>query len=245
MPILTAGKAARARLQPEMKPMTRPVPMLRAALACAFLAAAPMAHAAIDHPVRTTDGLVSGIPGAVKGVTAFEGIPFAAPPVGDLRWKPPQPVKPWSGVRAADKFSNVCLQQHAKGRLNVTVDLPDFPGMSEDCLYLNVWTPAKHAGEKLPVMVWLYGGAYTEGGGSSSYNRGDQLAAKGAVIVTFNYRLGSLGFLSHPELTAESPHHASGNYALMDAIAVLKWVKQNAAAFCFTHFRTAMASIRA
>jgi len=211
--------------------MTSRVLTLCAALACAALAAAPMAHAAIDHPVKTTDGLVSGVPGESPGVTVFKDIPFAAPPVGDLRWRPPQPAAPWSGVRPGDKFGNVCLQPHGKGRPNVTVDLSDFPGMSEDCLNLNVWTSAKAAGEKRPVMVWIYGGAYTEGGGSSIYNDGTRLAEKGAVIVTFNYRLGTLGFLAHPELTAESPHHASGNYALIDSITVLKWIKKNIAQF--------------
>ncbi len=216
---------------------------LRIAMACAFLASAPMARAAIDKPVKTTDGLVSGAPGELKGVTVFKGIPFGAAPVGDLRWKAPQPVKPWNGVRAGDKFGDVCMQPHGVGRPNVTVDLPGVPAMSEDCLNLNVWTPANRAGQKLPVMVWIYGGAYSEGGGSSIYNDGNSLASKGAVIVTFNYRLGALGFLSHPELTAESPKHASGNYALMDAITVLKWVKANIAAF--THLSTVIASIRA
>ncbi len=212
--------------------MTSRALSLRAALAgAAALAAAPMAHAALPAPVKTTDGLVAGVAGALPGVTVFKGIPFGAAPVGDLRWKPPQPVKPWNGVRAGDKFGDVCLQPHGKGRPNVTVDEPDSPAMSENCLSLNVWTSAKKAGEKRPVMVWIYGGAYTEGGGSSIYNDGTRLAKKGAVIVTFNYRLGTLGFLAHPELTAESPHHASGNYALMDSITVLKWVRKNIAQF--------------
>ncbi len=211
--------------------MTSRSSTLSAALACAVLAAASMAQAAITQPVKTADGLVSGVPGELPGVTVFKGIPFGAAPVGDLRWKSPQPVKPWSGVRAGDKFGDVCLQPHGVGRPNVTVDLPGVPAMSEDCLNLNVWTPAKGAGAKLPVMVWIYGGAYSEGGGSSIYNDGNSLASKGAVIVTFNYRLGALGFLSHPELTAESPKHASGNYALMDSITVLKWIKANIAAF--------------
>jgi para-nitrobenzyl esterase len=205
--------------------------MLRSALACALLAVAPAAHAAIDKPVMTRTGLVSGVPGTRPGVTAFKGIPFGQPPVGALRWKAPQPVAAWKGVRPGDNFGNVCLQPPGRGRPNVTVDLPGSPKMDEDCLYLNVWTAAKGAGEKRPVMVWLYGGAYSEGGGSSTYNWGDNLAAKGAVIVTFNYRLGSLGFLSHPELTAESGHNASGNYALMDAITVLRWMKDNIAGF--------------
>ena len=204
---------------------------LCAALAGALVASGSLAQAAITSPVKTAQGLVSGVPGTAAGVTVFKGLPFGAPPVGQLRWKGPQPVKPWSGVHKADAFGNACLQPHGKGRLNVSVDLPDSPPMSEDCLYMNVWTGAKAAGEKRPVMVWIYGGAYSEGAGSSSYNWGDNLAAKGAVVVTFNYRLGSLGFLSHPELTKESGRNASGNYALMDAITVLKWVKANIAAF--------------
>jgi para-nitrobenzyl esterase len=192
---------------------------------------APWARATLDKPVRTEAGRLSGIPGAVAGVTVFKGIPFAAPPVGELRWKAPQPVAPWKGVRAADKYGKVCMQQPGKGRVNPATDMPDSPGMSEDCLYLNVWTAAKAAGEKRPVMVWLYGGAYTEGGGSAPFSEGNQLADKGVVLVTLNYRNGAFGFLSHPGLTAESGHDASGNYALMDAIAALKWVKANIAAF--------------
>ena len=171
------------------------------------------------------------VPGAVAGVTAFKGIPFAAPPVGDLRWRAPQPAAAWEGVRPADRFGDVCIQPPGQGRVNVSVDLPDSPEASEDCLYLNVWTPAGSAGEELPVMVWIYGGAYTEGAGSSPHNHGDQLAAKGVVLVTFNYRLGPYGFLSHPALTAESEHGASGNYALADSIAALEWVQDNIAAF--------------
>jgi para-nitrobenzyl esterase len=178
-------------------------------------------------------GLVSGIPGKLPGVVAFKGIPFGAPPTGDLRWKPPQPVTPWTGIRPGDKFGAACIQPRAPQRQpnNRAVDLPDSPPMSEDCLYLNVWTPAKAANAKLPVMVWIYGGAYTEGAGSSPYNQGDTLAAKGVVVVTFNYRLGALGFLAHPELTAESPHHASGNYALADVVTVLQWVQKNIGSF--------------
>ena len=187
----------------------------------------------LSKPVRTADGLVSGVPGRLDGVAAFKGIPFGAPPIGALRWKPPQPVPAWDGVRPGDKFGPACIQPRQPQRMpnNRAVDLPDSPPVSEDCLYLNVWTPATTATEKLPVMVWIYGGAYTEGAGSSPYNQGDTLTAKGVVVVTFNYRLGALGFLAHPELTAESPQHASGNYALTDVLAALKWVQQNIAAF--------------
>jgi para-nitrobenzyl esterase len=187
----------------------------------------------LSEPVSTVSGRVSGVPGTVDGVIAFKGIPFGAPPVGDLRWKPPQPVAAWEGVRAGDKFGPVCMQPRQTQRTpnNRSVDLPDSPPMSEDCLYLNVWTPASSVKAKLPVMVWIFGGAYTEGAGSTPHNHGDTLAAKGVVYVSFNYRLGSLGFLAHPELTKESPHGASGNYALTDVLAVLQWVQQNIAAF--------------
>jgi para-nitrobenzyl esterase len=194
----------------------------------------------LSEPVRTADGLVMGVPGKIDGVAAFKGIPFGAPPTGELRWKPPQPVVAWTGVRPGDKFGPACIQPRQPQREpnNRAVDLPDSPPVSEDCLYLNVWTPAAaasarrtHGPANLPVMVWIYGGAYTEGAGSSPYNQGDTLAAKGVVVVTFNYRLGALGFLAHPELTAESAHHASGNYALTDVLTVLQWVQKNIAAF--------------
>jgi len=204
-----------------------------AAAACALLAVAP-AQAALDKPVKTQNGLVSGAPGAAPGVTVFRGIPFAAPPVGPLRWKAPQPAANWSGVRDGSKWGDACMQPSAKGRalgVNLAIDLPDSPKMSEDCLNLNVWTPATRAGQKLPVMVWVYGGAYTEGGGNMPISYGDNLAKKGVIIVTFNYRVGAFGFLSHPELTKESGHNASGNQAVGDSIAALKWVKANIAAF--------------
>jgi para-nitrobenzyl esterase len=192
----------------------------------------PGASAAIKDPVKTQDGLLAGVTLA-SGVRTFKGIPFAAPPVGDLRWKMPQPEAKWSGVRKADAFGNVCEQRPAPKRVpnNVATDLPDSPKMSEDCLYLNVWTGARNAGAHLPVMVWIYGGAYLEGAGSSPHNDGEALARKGVVMVTFNYRLGAFGFFSHPELTRESGHNASGNQALGDSLAVLQWVQHNIRAF--------------
>jgi para-nitrobenzyl esterase len=224
----------------EMKPSTVRF-LIMALSATAALAVANAASAAdaqgssplLRHPVRTSGGAITGTASTVADVAAFKGIPFAAPPVGDLRWKPAQPAAMWHGVRAADRFGSVCLQPHQPQRVpnNRAVDLPDSPSMSEDCLYLNVWTPARSARARLPVMVWIFGGAYTEGSGSSPHDQGDHLAAKGVVVVTFNYRLGALGFLAHPELTAESPHHASGNYALSDALAALGWVQRNIAAF--------------
>ena len=196
------------------------------ALALAGPAAAEITHA------RVTGGELTGM--ASDGIAEFRGIPFAAPPVGALRWKAPEPVVGWSGARKADHWGDVCMQPTAKTRtlgVNLATDLPDSPKMSEDCLYLNVTTPAKHAGEKLPVMVWVYGGAYAEGGGNMPISEGRHLAKKGAIVVTFNYRVGAFGFLSHPELSKESGHDASGNQALADAIAALKWVKANIAQF--------------
>jgi para-nitrobenzyl esterase len=188
--------------------------------------------AAVSDPVATDAGKLSGVT-LKSGVRAFKGIPFGAPPVGDLRWKEPQPVPQWDGVRKADQWGNACVQPNQPNRHpnNVTVDLPDSPKMSEDCLFLNVWTSAPRAGAKQPVMVWIFGGAYSEGGGNSPHNDGENLAKKGVVVVNFNYRLGPFGFFSHPELTKESGHNASGNQALADSLAVLRWVKTNIAAF--------------
>ena len=186
--------------------------------------------AAIPDPVRTDAGQLSGAT-LTSGVRVFKGIPFAAPPLGDLRWRPAQPVAKWEGVRQANTFGNVCTQPKGRGRLNVSVDLPDSPPASEDCLYLNVWTAAASASERRPVMVWIFGGAYTEGAGSSPHNDGEALARKGVVYVSVNYRLGPFGFFSHPELTKESGKNASGNQAMSDNIAALRWVQKNIAAF--------------
>jgi para-nitrobenzyl esterase len=205
--------------------------------ACASTNGAPTSAsgasgAALTATVQTQQGQVRGAPGKTEGVMAFKGIPFAAPPVGNLRWAPPAPPQSWSGVRDATQFGDVCVQPPAPQRFppNAATDTPNFTGMSEDCLNLNIWTPAKHAGENLPVMVWLYGGAYNEGGGNAPFSEGDNLAAKGVVMVTLNYRVGPFGFLSHPELTAENGG-ASGNQALGDAIAAFRWLKANVAAF--------------
>jgi para-nitrobenzyl esterase len=170
--------------------------------------------------VSTRSGTVSGIGGTVR---AFLGIPFAAPPVGALRWQPPQKAAPWSGVRDATRFGPDPMQ--APG------SVMRGPRIDEDCLTLNVWTPAKSTGDKLPVMVWLFGGGFTVGSGSTPRTDGAALAARGVVVVTVNYRVGVLGFLAHPELTAESPHHASGNYGLLDQVAALEWVRDNIAEF--------------
>lgn len=197
----------------------------------ALVAMAGAGQAALTKPVRTDHGLIQGVPGKQPGVVAFKGIPFAAPPIGPLRWRAPQPAAAWTGVRDGGRYGKVCMQPPGGNRVNAATDMPDSPGMSEDCLTLNVWTAASRAGEKRPVMVWIYGGAYNEGGGSAPFSEGDELARKGVVLVTFNYRVGAFGFLSHPELTAESGRNASGNQALMDTIAALKWVKTNIAQF--------------
>jgi para-nitrobenzyl esterase len=206
---------------------------VRKHLAVALVAVASSAAlvAAIPDPVRTDAGLVAPAGNSPDGVRVFRGIPFGAPPIGPLRWKAPQPVTHWDGVRKADAFGPVCVQPKGMGRLNVSVDMPDSPPASEDCLYLNVWTGAARASERRPVMVWIFGGAYTEGAGSSRHNDGEALARKGVVLVTLNYRLGPFGFFSHPELDVESGHNASGNQAVWDCIAALTWVQRNIAAF--------------
>lgn len=199
-------------------------------LAAAVLAAAAgTAHPALDEPIRIEAGLVGGST-ASDGVQVFRGIPFAAPPVGDGRWRAPQPVEPWDGVLEASEFGDVCIQPEGEGRPNIAV-LPGSPPMSEDCLYLNVWTPADWADDELPVMLYFYGGAFTEGAGSVPLYDGTELARKGAVVVTMNYRLGPFGFFAHPSLSADSEHGTSGNYGLMDMIASAEWVKRNIDAF--------------
>jgi para-nitrobenzyl esterase len=168
-------------------------------------------------PVQTEAGLVQG---AVEGdLTVYRGIPFAAPPVGDLRWRPPQPAEKWEGVRETTAFAPDPYQGDGKGNV------------SEDCLYLNIWTPAKSADARVPVLVWIYGGGFSFGSTSSPVHDGQHLARQGVVLVSINYRVGPLGFLAHPELSAESPHEVSGNYGLLDQLAGLRWVQRNIAAF--------------
>ena len=223
-------------------------------------AGSAVALAAIDQPVKLDSGLISGTTGKNADVRVFKGIPYAAPPVGDLRWKPPQQAPKWEGVRAGDQFGNSCMQgggaggagrgrggakggpPAAKGPAAApqgdggapargAARGPAGPANSEDCLFLNVWTAAKSASEKRPVMVWLHPGGYISGSGSGAATDGENLAMKGAVLVTINYRLGIFGFFAHPELTKESPHHSSGNYALLDQQAALAWVQKNIAGF--------------
>jgi para-nitrobenzyl esterase len=188
-------------------------------------------YAQPPHTVQISNGLVAGVANQDTGVRIFKGIPFAEPPIGDLRWKPPQPVKDWKGVRPAIQFGPRCMQHPVFGDMNFHSN-----GMSEDCLYLNVWTPYRTMGASaikklLPVLVYFYGGGFVAGDASEPRYDGESLAAKGIVVVTMNYRLGIFGFLAHPELTKESPNHASGNYGLLDQNAALQWVQQNVAAF--------------
>jgi para-nitrobenzyl esterase len=188
--------------------------------------------AAVDGPVRVEGGLISGVTDAKSGVKAFKGMPFAAPPIGDLRWRQPAPVKAWEGVRQADQYSAPCLQPAFPGgslELNEILRLPGTP--KEDCLYLNVWTVAKSASERRPVMVWIHGGALVIGSPAVLSTDGAALAKKGVVLVSINYRLGAFGFLAHPELTKESAHHSSGNYGLLDQLAALQWVQKNIGQF--------------
>lgn len=190
----------------------------------------PALAAGLPEPLKTSGGPLAGVPGADPAVRVFKGIPFAQPPTGDLRWRAPTPPDPWQGIRMADHFSNNCMQRQATGAA-----FPPYGGdrsattMSEDCLYLNVYTTASSPAAKQPVMVWIHGGAWTSGSGP--IYQGEDLAKKGVVYVSINYRLGVFGFLAHPELTKESADHSSGNYAILDQIAALKWVQQNIAAF--------------
>lgn len=168
--------------------------------------------------VKVKGGLVEGT--SEEGLMVFKGIPFAAPPVGDLRWKAPQPAIKWEGVLEATKFAPGPIQGG---------NPPS--GKSEDCLYLNVWTPAKFTNDRVPVLVWIYGGGFGAGSTSERNYSGENLAKKGVVLVSIAYRVGQLGFLAHPELSAENPNHVSGNYGLLDMIAGLQWIKDNIAAF--------------
>ena len=191
-----------------------------------FISLAAMAHMANAQQVKIGSGIVEGKTSVDGTIQTFLGIPYAAAPVGDLRWREPQPPKPWKGVRPAKEFGARCMQ----GNIYSDMVFRD-PGPSEDCLYLNVWSPAKSPSAKLPVMVWIHGGGFQAGATSEPRQDGQFLARKGVVVVSMNYRLGIFGFFSHPELTKESPHHASGNYGLMDQAAAIQWVKRNISAF--------------
>jgi para-nitrobenzyl esterase len=192
---------------------------------CARPAADRLAPLNGGSAVRIDSGQISG---AADGDTSvFRGIPYAAPPVGELRWKAPQPVASWTDIRTCTTFGPECPQVVLTGKNSGSAKQPQ----SEDCLYLNVWTPAKTPSEKLPVMIWIHGGAYQLGRGSSPLYDGRRLAEKGVIVVSINYRLGPLGFLALPELTQESGHGSSGNYGLLDQQAAMRWVQSNIAAF--------------
>lgn len=175
----------------------------------------------MSEPISIDTGLIIG---SGSDIHSYKGIPFAKAPIGDLRWKPPAPPEPWAGIREARSYGADCWQP---------AEYPELQGngMSEDCLTLNVWTPAKESGERLPVYVWLYGGGWRYGSASHPAFDGENMARRGVIVVTLNYRMGLLGFLSHPQLSKESPTGTSGNYGLMDQIAALQWVQRNISAF--------------
>ncbi len=180
----------------------------------------------MQSPVMTRTGKVVGTIDDATGVHSFKGIPFATQPVGNLRWKAPQPAQPWSGVREAVRFGSRAMQLPVFGDMNFRSN-----GVSEDCLYLNVWTSDPSTGARLPVLVYFYGGGFVGGDGSEPRYDGAQMARRGIVALTVNYRLNVFGFFAHPELSAESPQHGSGNYGFLDQNAALIWVRDNIAAF--------------
>ncbi len=191
-----------------------------------LLVAGRVGGAAAADQVTVTGGTIQGTTDPATDIHEYKGIPYAAPPIGDLRWQAPQPVPGWSGVRQTEHFGPRCMQQSLFGDMVFRSD-----GMSEDCLYLNVWTPAASSDAHLPVLVYYYGGGYVAGDGSEPRYDGESLARRGIVTLTVNYRLGIFGFFAHPDLSKESPNHSSGNYALLDQIAALHWVHDNIAAF--------------
>lgn len=193
-------------------------------ISCALFATIFAAQLNAADKTKVESGALQGV--TQDNVTSFKGIPFAAPPVGDLRWKAPQPTAHWSGVRHADQYGHDCMQLPFPGDAAPLGTPP-----AEDCLVLNVWAPASPASKKLPVMVWIYGGGYVNGGSSPSVYDGSQFAKQGVLFVSFNYRLGRFGFFAHPALTAEAGSSPTGNFAFMDQIAALKWVQHNIAAF--------------
>jgi para-nitrobenzyl esterase len=211
--------------------MTRATLALLAAASLAFPAPRPQDTMADPKPIRTASGLVAGVPGRHAALTVFKGLPFAAPPIGPLRWRAPTPPPSWQGVRKADAFSANCIQTIVTEKKPWTYEFMAHGEVSEDCLYLNVWTPAVSTSPGRPVLVYLYGGGNVEGSGSVPAYDGEGLASKGLVVVTFNYRVGVLGFFAHPDLRQESSYHASGNYGLLDQIAAVRWVHDNIAAF--------------
>lgn len=200
--------------------------MRSAAIICALLALAFAAEATPTKPIKIDGGLVTGV--RADGVESFKGIPYAKPPVGELRWRAPQPIEPWTGVRAAESFGKICPQMPRPGGLGPTVTLDD---MSEDCLTINVFRPAG-AKKTLPVMVWIHGGGLTAGSSAVPTYDGAAFSKGGVVMVSFNYRLGRLGVFAHPALTAANADDGRlGNYLLMDQLLALQWVQRNISAF--------------
>ncbi|THH41755.1 carboxylesterase/lipase family protein [Neolewinella litorea] len=191
-----------------------------------FVPTAAQDNDAFGHQVTTRSGVVEGSFNVHDGIQTYFGVPFAQPPVGDLRWKAPQPVNPWEGVRMAKSFGPRAVQPPVFGDMDFRS-----AGMSEDCLYLNIWTPADRHTTGLPVLVYFYGGGFVAGDGSEPRYDGRSMATQGMVVVTVNYRLNIFGFFAHPELSAEAPYGASGNYGLLDQQAALQWVHDNIAAF--------------
>lgn len=189
-----------------------------------LLATTALAQDLAHNQARVSGGTLQGA--ASANIHTFKGVPYAAPPLGPLRWREPQPAPAWKNVRPATQFGPRAMQLPLFGDMNFRSN-----GVSEDCLYLNVWTGAKAASEKRPVLVYFYGGGFVAGDGSEPRYDGEAMAKRGIVAVTVNYRLGVFGFLAHPELTQESPHHASGNYGLLDQQAAVQWVRKNIAAF--------------
>ncbi|MFE3847035.1 carboxylesterase/lipase family protein [Flavobacterium sp. LB3P45] len=197
-------------------------------LAIPFFSKAQHAENPNAFPVQITtlNGIIEGEFDVKTNIQSFKGIPFAQPPVGNLRWKAPQALTYWPGVKQTKKFGPRAIQSYIFGDMGFRSD-----GTSEDCLYLNIWSPAKSANEKLPVLVYFYGGGFAAGDGSENRYDGENMAKKGIITLTVNYRLGIWGFFTHPELTKESPNHASGNYGLLDQNAALKWVQANISKF--------------
>ena len=197
---------------------------------CIALACGSSDLAAQLSVVQTENGAVAGY--NKDNISIFKGIPFAAPPLGDLRWKAPQPVKNWTGVLKCDRFSASPMQRKPVPFMMWTEEFITPPdNLSEDCLYLNIWTPAKSAKEKLPVFVWIYGGGFSSGSAACAVYDGEEFSKKGVVFVSFNYRVGVLGFLAHPGLSSETENKVSGNYGLLDQVAALKWIRNNIEAF--------------
>jgi para-nitrobenzyl esterase len=210
------------------RPLAKPAvfPLFLSAILVVAIALLFTANCFAADDVTVESGKLRGTANSDRSVRIFKGVPFAAPPVGELRWKPPQPVAKWSGVRAADKFGSACLQTNVFGDIYFRENQPN-----EDCLSLVVWAPMNPSSKSLPVLLWFYGGGFVAGNSSEPRYDGEELAKKGIIVVEPNYRLGVFGFFSHPELTKESPDHASGNYGLLDQVAALQWVVKNIAAF--------------